>query len=57
MEIWILTYIFVMNGVEAPAIIPMTEDICRLTKMQLVTYKYKDKYPFQDVNCERNDGN
>ena len=56
MEIWILTYIFVMNGVEAPAIIPMTEDICRLTKMQLDTYKYKDKYPFQDVNCERKDG-
>ena len=55
MEIWILTYIFVMNGVEAPASIPMTEDVCKITKIQLEGYEYKDKYPFQDVECEGRD--
>lgn len=38
MEIWILTYIFVMNG-------------CEITKFQLKGYKYKDKYPYKDVDC------
>ena len=57
MEIWLLTYLFIMNGIEKSDADPrpLAEDICETTKGQLEGYEYNDKYPFQDVRCERRD--
>jgi len=52
MEIWLLTYLFIMNGIETKHSITMTESVCLITKAQLEFYEYKDAYPYQDVNCE-----
>ncbi|KKK90229.1 hypothetical protein LCGC14_2725200, partial [marine sediment metagenome] len=48
-----LTYLFVMNGAETPDADPrlLAEDVCEITKFQLKGYKYKDKYPYKDVDC------
>ncbi len=53
MEIWLLTYLFILNGIETNHSIPMTESVCLITKVQLEFYKYKDAYPFQGIKCEQ----
>jgi hypothetical protein len=54
MEIWILTYILVLNGTYSTDTVETPNyTVCINTKEDLLEVEYKDTRPFQGITCER----